>query len=104
MKSEKVEAYAVCAAFSAAAFALRARSAALRGAFAARVFFCFSILFVSLSLRCPIGTSFQYLQAVEILILRLGGRLSNCGNNLSISKRPAGAGQYPPSTSLILPA
>ena len=45
-------------AIAGAAFALRARSFALRGAFAARVFRCFSRRLLSLSLRRPIGPSF----------------------------------------------
>jgi hypothetical protein len=42
---------------AAAAAALRARSLALRGELAARVFFCFSRLLFSLSLRLPIRIS-----------------------------------------------
>lgn len=48
------------------AAALRARSLDLRGALAARVLICFSILLSRLSLRFPIKISFQHFFSLPI--------------------------------------
>ena len=58
---------------SASFAALRARSFDLRWALATRVFSCFSILLLILSLRRPIGPSFLLLQTFHIFPLRMRG-------------------------------